>query len=113
MGQVKSEASVVNRTFHDVRGTAATLFAMAGTGVSEIAAMAGHSVGDLQGILDKTFLHRDERLWDAGVDKMDAMLSAMASVANDVAIGAGRETRQPNGVIGRKRQARGKDTEAA
>ena len=86
---------------------------MAGATVPEIATMTGHSLVDVQSILDTSYFHRDPRLSDTDVDKMDAMLAAMAAVANDVSIGAERESRQPNGVIGRKRQARRKDVEAA
>ncbi len=111
--KVKAEAGIVGRTFHDLRGTAVTMFAMAGATVAEIATMTGHSLTDVQSILDKNYFHRDPRLSDAGVDKMDAMLAAVAAVANDVAIGAARESRQPNGTIGTKRQARGKGVAAA
>lgn len=103
---LKAEAGIVGRTFHDLRGTAVLLFALAGATVPEIATMTGHSLTDVQSILDRNYFHRDPRLSDAGVDKMDAMLAAMAAVANDVAIGAARESHHPNGTIGRKRQAR-------
>ena len=111
--KVKGNAGIVGRTFHDLRGTAVLMFAMAGATVPEIAAMSGHSLADTQSILDKNYFHRDPRLSDAGVDKMDTMLAAMAAVANDVVIGGAREAPQPNGVIGRKRQARAKAGEAA
>ncbi|WP_129221191.1 hypothetical protein [Lichenibacterium ramalinae] len=110
---MRSEASVVNRTFHDVRGTAATLFAMAGTGVFEIAAMAGHSVGDLQGILDKTFLHRDEHLWEAGVDRIAHMLEVVAAATMDIVVGEIRPARRPNGSVGLGRDGRNPCGEAA
>ena len=110
--KVKADAGIVGRTFHDLRGTAATMFAMAGASVPEIATMTGHSLSDVQSILDKNYIHRDERLSDAGVDKMDAMLAAMAAVANDVVIGGERESRQPNGHIGRKQAGRAKAGEA-
>ena len=111
--KVKADAGIVGRTFHDLRGTAATMFAMAGATVPEIATMTGHSLADVQSILDKNYIHRDARLSDAGVDKMDAMLAAMAAVANDVVIGSERESRQPNGVIGSKRKTREGAGEAA
>ncbi len=111
--KVKAEAGIVGRTFHDLRGTAATLYAMAGATVVEIATMTGHSLSDVQSILDKNYIHRDVRLSDSGVDKVDAMLGAMAAVANDVVIGGERAEHQPNGAVGRKRQAREKAGEAA
>ncbi len=72
--KVKADAGAVGRTFHDLRGTAVTMFATAGATVAEIATMTCHSLTDVQSILGKNYFHRDPRLSDAGVDKMDAML---------------------------------------
>ena len=89
------------------------MLAMAGCGEAEIATIKGHSLNDVPSILDRHYTHRDVRLGDSGMDKLDAMIAAMASAANDSTIGAAREPRQPNGAMGAKRAAQRKDDEAA
>jgi hypothetical protein len=89
------------------------MFAMAGASVPEIATMTWRSLSDMQKFLDKSYIHRDERLPDAGVDKMVATLTAMAAVSNDIVINGERESSQPKGLIGRRKAERSKDGEAA
>lgn len=58
-------------TFHDLRGTAVTRLAVAGCSTPEIAAITGHSLKSVDGILDKHYLHRDQRLSESAMIKME------------------------------------------
>ena len=46
-------------TFHDLRGTAVTRLATTGCTTAEIASLTGHSLRDVNSILDAHYLHRD------------------------------------------------------
>lgn len=113
-GKVKrDDARIVGRTFHDLRGTAVTMLAMAGCSEAEIATISGHSLKDVRSILDKHYLHRDTRLADSGIAKLDAMVAAFAAPANDVEIGTARPQRQANGFTGTKLAAKRAAEDAA
>lgn len=100
-GKVKrDDAKIVSRTFHDLRGAAVTMLAMAGCSETEIATISGHSLKDVRSTLDKHYLHRDTRLADSGIAKLDAMVAALSSPANDAAIGSARPKRQANRFTG-------------
>jgi len=58
-GAASRDAGVVDRTFHDLRGTAVTRLARAGCTVPQIATITGHSLTSVEAILDKHYLHRD------------------------------------------------------
>jgi integrase len=47
---------VLNLTFHDLRGSAVTRLALAGASVPEIAGVTGHSLKDVETILDRHYL---------------------------------------------------------
>jgi integrase len=64
-------AGVVGVTFHDLRGTAVTRLAVAGCTEPEIATLTGHSLKDVRAILDANYLHRDTRLAEAAVRKLE------------------------------------------
>ena len=59
-------------TFHDLRGTAVTRFALAGCTNAEIATLTGHSLKQVEQILDAHYLSRDVRLADAAMRKREA-----------------------------------------
>lgn len=59
-------------TFHDIRGTAVTRLAIAGATVPEIATFTGHSLKDVQRILDAHYLGRDPTLASAALSKREA-----------------------------------------
>jgi integrase len=64
--KARDKAGIVGLTFHDLRGTAVTRLALMGVEVPEIAAITGHSLKDVDAILDAHYLHRDPRLaWNA------------------------------------------------
>ncbi|MHC2841702.1 tyrosine-type recombinase/integrase [Bradyrhizobium diazoefficiens] len=60
-------------TFHDLRGSAVIRLALAGSTVPEIATFTGHSLKDVENILDKHYLGRDVRLAESAARKLEAM----------------------------------------
>ena len=57
---------------HDLRGTAVVRLAIAGASVPQIAAVTGHSLKDVEAILDAHYLGRDIHLAEAAVLKLEA-----------------------------------------
>jgi hypothetical protein len=57
--------------FHDLRGSAVVRLAIAGATVPEIATFTGHSLKDVEVILDKHYLGRDVRLPENAVRKLE------------------------------------------
>ena len=51
-----AEAGITDLHFHDLRGTAVTRLALAGCSVPEIAAITGHSLKDVEALLDAHYL---------------------------------------------------------
>ena len=106
-GKVKIEAGIAGLTFHDLRGTAVTRLFLAGGNEAEIATITGHSLKDVRSILDAHYFHRDTRLADSGIAKLQTAITAAAGPVNDNAgetAGAARKARQFNGYTGRKRR---------
>lgn len=66
-----AKAGIEGRTFHDVRGTAVTRLALAGGSVPEISAVTGHSLRDVDAILDAHYLHRDPQLAESAISKLE------------------------------------------
>jgi integrase len=58
--------------FHDFRGTAVTRLALAGCTVPQIAAITGHSLKDVQEILDAHYLGGRIQLAEQAIEKLDA-----------------------------------------
>ena len=65
-------------TFHDLRGSAVIRLALAGSTVPEIATFTGHSLKDVETILDKHYLGRDVRLAESAARKLEAMFQNVA-----------------------------------
>jgi integrase len=65
-------AGIQDLTFHDLRGTAVVRLAIAGATVPQIAAVTGHSLKDVETILDAHYLGRDIQLAEAAVLKLEA-----------------------------------------
>jgi integrase len=65
-------AGVSGLTFHHLRGTAVVRLAIAGASVPQIAAVTGHSLRDVEAILDAHYLGRDIQLAEAAVLKLEA-----------------------------------------
>lgn len=73
-----AKAKVEGVTFHDLRGSAVTRLALAGCSVPEIAAITGHSLKDVEAILDKHYLSRGNGLAESAMRKLEAAVSAGA-----------------------------------
>lgn len=65
-------AGIQDLTFHDLRGTAVVRLAVAGATVPQIATFTGHSLKDVEAILDAHYLGRDVELAEAAVLKLEA-----------------------------------------
>ncbi len=59
-------------TFHDLRGTAVTRLAVAGCTVPEIASLTGHSMSDVNRILEAHYLNLDVSLAENAIQKLEA-----------------------------------------
>jgi integrase len=70
-GKALKTAAVEDLTFHDLRGSAVTRLAIAGCSVPEIASITGHSLKDVEDILDKHYLSRDQQLAENAIRKME------------------------------------------
>ncbi|MET4275633.1 integrase [Bradyrhizobium sp. F1.2.2] len=71
-GKACERAGISGLTFHDLRGTAVVRLAIAGATVPQIAAVTGHSLKDVEAILDAHYLGRDIQLAEAAVLKLEA-----------------------------------------
>jgi integrase len=71
-GKASVKAGVRDLTFNDLRGTAVLRLALSGCTVPEIATITGHSIRDVQSILDSNYLHRDVELAESAVRKLEA-----------------------------------------
>ena len=70
--KVCARAGVSGLTFHDLRGTAVVRLAIAGATVPQIATFTGHSLKDVEAILDAHYLGPDIQLAEAAVLKLEA-----------------------------------------
>jgi integrase len=69
------KAGINGLTFHDLRGTAVLRLALAGCTVPEIATITGHSIRDVQSILDSNYFHRDVALAESGIRKLERFVN--------------------------------------
>lgn len=65
------KAGVTGLTFHDLRGSAVTRLALSGATVPEIATFTGHSLRDVEAILDSHYLSRDQGLATSAIRKLE------------------------------------------
>lgn len=65
------KAKIEDLTFHDLRGSAVVRLAMAGATVPEIATFTGHSLKDVEAILDRHYLGRDVQLAENAMRKLE------------------------------------------
>jgi integrase len=72
-----AKAKIEGLTFHDLRGSAVTRLAMAGCSVPEIASFTGHSLRDVESILDAHYLSRDQALAETAVRKLERRTKAV------------------------------------
>jgi integrase len=66
-----AKAGITGVTFHDLRGTAITRLATTGCTTPEIASLTGHSLRDVNEILDAHYLHRDPALAESAIRKLE------------------------------------------
>jgi integrase len=66
-----AKAGITGLTFHDLRGSAVVRLALAGATVPEIATFTGHSLKDVESILDKHYLGRDVKLAELAMRKLE------------------------------------------
>jgi integrase len=71
-GKLSDRAGIGDLTFHDLRGTAVVRLAIAGATVPQIATFTGHSLKDVEAILDAHYLGHDIQLAEAAVLKLEA-----------------------------------------
>jgi integrase len=64
-------SGVEDLTFHDLRGTAVTRLALVGCNEAEVATITGHSMKDVGNILDAHYLHRDSKLAESAIHKLE------------------------------------------
>src|SRR3954454_9432275 len=69
--KVCARAGVTGLTFHDLRGSAVVRLALAEATVPQIATFTGHSLKDVEAILDAHYLGRDVQLAEAAVLKLE------------------------------------------
>lgn len=70
-GKAVAKANIEDLTFHDLRGSAVVRLALAGASVPEIATFTGHSLKDVESILDAHYLGRDVKLAESAVRKLN------------------------------------------
>lgn len=70
--KVCGRAGIAGLTFHDLRGSAVVRLALAEATVPQIATFTGHSLKDVEAILDAHYLGRDVKLADAAMQKLEA-----------------------------------------
>jgi integrase len=79
-GRACKAAGIEGVTFHDARGSAVTRLAEAGCTSAEIATITGHSLRDVEAILDAHYLSRTDALGDSAIAKLDRKEAGTKSV---------------------------------
>lgn len=83
-GRACAKGGITELTFHDLRGSAVTRLAIAGCTVPEIASITGHSLKDVEDILDKHYLSRDQALAETAIRKLERRTKAVNRAVNRV-----------------------------
>lgn len=71
-GKAFERSGLSDLHFHDLRGTAVTRLALAGCTVPEIASITGHSLRDVEAILDSHYLGGKVELAESAIMKLDS-----------------------------------------
>jgi integrase len=71
-GKACAKAGITGLTFHDLRGSAVVRLAIADATVPQIATLTGHSLKDVEAILDAHYLGRDVKLAEIAIAKLEA-----------------------------------------
>lgn len=96
-GKACDAAGIAGVTFHDLRGTAVTRMARAGSTEAEIAAVTGHATSDVKSILDKHYLSRDVELAESAVTKRQEKEAGTSAVKLLVKRSRGSGNESPDG----------------
>lgn len=83
-GRACAKAGITGVTFHDLRGSAITRLAEAGATPQEIAAVTGHSLNDVNAMLDAHYMSRTGSLSDSGIRKLERKEKRTKSVNRSV-----------------------------
>jgi integrase len=70
-GKACAKAGISGLTFHELRGSAVVRLALAGATVPQIATITGHSLKDVEAILDAHYLGRDVQLAEMTIAKLE------------------------------------------
>ncbi len=70
-GKACDVAGIKGLTFHDLRGSAVVRLALADATVPQIATFTGHSLHDVEAILDAHYLGRDAKLAEIAIMKLE------------------------------------------
>jgi integrase len=76
------KAGVAGVTFHDLRGTAVTRLALAGCTEPQIVSITGHTMSRVKSILEANYLHRDPRLAQDAIAKLEAWQASESANPN-------------------------------
>ena len=77
-------AGVAGVTFHELRGTAVTRWAIAGCTEVQIAYLTGHSLRDVRSVLDANYLHRDPALGESALRHLEKGTNFPNGFPNDL-----------------------------
>ena len=91
--KAKRTAGIEGVTFHDLRGTAVARLAAAGATVPEIATITGHSLRDVETILDRHYFSRDAALGESAIAKLESHRAGTRAVNRPVNGSSGRDGR--------------------
>jgi integrase len=70
-GKACTLAGITGLTFHDLRGTAVTRLALSGCSTAQIASITGHSLKDVEAILDAHYLGGKIELAEQAILKLE------------------------------------------
>ncbi|WP_411196529.1 tyrosine-type recombinase/integrase [Rhizobium sp.] len=70
-GKACEKAGITGLTFHDLRGTAVTRLALSGCSTAQIASITGHSLKDVESILDAHYLGGKIELAEQAILKLE------------------------------------------
>jgi integrase len=73
-------AGIVDRTFHDLRGTTVVWLARAGCSEAEIANVTGHAISQVKTILEHHYLGRDAEVGRNAIVKLEAWKAARKGI---------------------------------
>jgi hypothetical protein len=97
-----AKAGIRGLTFHDLRGTAVLRLALASSTVPEIATITGHSIRDVQSILDANYFHRDVALAESAIRKLERHrgIGTEGGQISEPSYSSGREIAQAIEIVG-------------